>query len=256
MEQPERPDAIFEEKLSFPEILKRTWKVFIFYRKDILLSFLGYFIPLLVLLSLIFQSSLAPSPESIQKNFTQNWIFLMVHNLFQDFFFAGLIIYVIVYFEKKIMHPGIFFRVLFQRFFIFVLTFALLFSFMMAGILAFIVPGLVIAILFSFSLFLVFSENLSGLEAFQESYRTVKESWIRVTLYFIGVNAISFVLSFGTIYLVAHWPWERPEIKFLLGELFSSFLNLFPSLVFAVLFYNLRNQVKPPTRSEKPISNV
>lgn len=255
MELQKLEEKIFEKPLSFTELFTASFFVLKAYYREIFLAFFVYFIPVLVLESLTFRSSLhlnfSVFPNEIQGEFI---FFVLTDAFFQELFSAGLILFIIAFFEKKICFAPLFLKVLFQKSLFFLITFAFMISWIVAGLFAFIVPGLLAAVFLSFGLYLVFSENLWGMQGLAESFRTVKTFWIRTFLYFLLFTLIKLALALLTalIFQKVTLPW--PEAEFLLSNLTLYFLTLFFSLGYGVLFFNLRHQMKPKDQNQLPVS--
>lgn len=253
-------DKIFTTPLSFKETLKATRMFFSFYKKDIFLSFFVFFVLTLVFQAVVFKDiithplPLNPDLTNQVGEYKNLLLFNVVSLFFQELFFSGLVLFVMAFFEKKIIYANIFLKALFQKSFFFIFTLLLLLSFTVAGLLAFILPGILLVFFFSFALFLVFTENLFGLQALKESFRTIKPFWFKVLLYFIILNAIKLIFSLGIEISLSYIKIPWIELKFLISNLILYLLLVFPSAFFALFFFNLRHQVKPKDQNQQPVT--
>lgn len=245
-------DPIYKKPLSLKELFGHTAKLWKKYQSSLLMVFFLYFIPLLVALAVIFREELAYGSERMGL--------LQYHALvlafLQKVFSAALLLFVIAFFEKKIIRPDIFFRRLFYLLIPLLMTISMNFFFILSGLMLFIVPGIFAAFFFIFSDLLVFHENIFGFFALKESFRLVKSFWLRVFALTLLVELFSQGVEFALIILSGRFSWPRPEIQFFVTYLLIYFIKFFGFLFFAVFFYNLRQLMMPKNEIEKPAEDL
>ncbi len=270
-----KEDDIFKKRLSFWEILKKSREVFLFYKNQIFLSYFIIFIPVLVFAAIFFRIGLAHETEifslmeslknatqvevisAFQKLSKQSWFFnwfsvRFIFPLILQVYFSALVLYGVSYFEKRIISPVIFIKKIFLNILPFLTTLFIVKMLTLFGFIAFFIPGIICLVLFSFSLLLVFSERLFGVQALRESVRTVKNSLIYVFLYLIIINIFEIFIHSGSYRLVRLIKWPRIELEFFINYVLVYLLTIVPAIVVAVFFYNIRNLVKPKSKNFVP----
>lgn len=248
-------DDIFERELGFFELAKRSAQIIYFFRQPVFISFFLFFIPVLVFIAVVFRNQLAYHVINFNEMGLVEWFFFFIQSLTQQLFFAGTIIFVSAFFERKIFQVSLMINRIFIRLIPFTFTFIFQFALISTGIIAFIIPGIIIAIFLAFSLFLVYSENLWGFDSFKESARTVKAYWVKVFFYFLILNALDYFIPVGVSYILKNVHFFRVELKFFIESLLAFLLYFFPAVFFAVLFYNLRQRIEPKDKTEEPASD-
>jgi len=106
-------DPIYKKPLSLKELFGHTAKLWRKYHTSLLMVFFLYFVPLLVILSVVFRHELAYTGE--QMGLLQYHALVLA--FLQKVFSAALLLFVIAFFEKKIIRPDIFFRRMFNAFY-------------------------------------------------------------------------------------------------------------------------------------------
>lgn len=255
MENKNFQDEIYERELTFYEILKKSLQVMGALKQPILISFFLFFIPALVILSIVFRNDLSADFSNLAEMEMSVILFYLCQMLMQQTFFSAVIFFVVRFYEKKIIQTSLFMSFIFSRFFFFLFTFGLQFSLILAGFMLFFVPGLIVAIFLCFSSLLVFSENLWGFDAFRESIRTVKASWFKVLVFFIILNLFDLFVPVGINYFLKNILYFRVELKFFTEQLLFCLISLFPAFLFAVFFYNVRQKIEPKDKAEEPTAD-
>lgn len=274
-EEQKKADKIFYEKLKISEIFQRNSKVFQYFRADILLSILVFFIPLSVILSIFFQDAininlLKPDQKSIKDLMSLGFI----SRISYVFFFSSIVLYVKNFFEKKVFHKGIFFKSIFNRLFLFLMDFAIFYFLVFASftvisvvIQSVAIPAIILIIIvlaiiallracFYFAYFLTFDENISGLLAFKESFNIFKTAPLRVLIFSTITFLVELAIPFLLNYLSTLLKWHRLEFRFLSIQICIAVLLIIPAMLFAVLYYNLRQITKPKDSNSEESKNT
>jgi hypothetical protein len=107
------------------------------------------------------------------------------------------------------------------------------------GCVFFIVPGIVLAVLFTFVSPVVLIEGLSGRAALERSSTLVRSDWLRVTLLLIAFAAVRWVAQLVASILV---PAGSIFMGALLGDLVTMVMLPVPVLATVLLYFDVRRK--------------
>ncbi len=255
-------DDIFTKKLNIIEIIKKTFKVFAFFGKDMLISFMIFFIPVLILVIIGFRSDL----YSIENTNEVIPYLGLILSFTQTLFSAALILYIVGYFEKKLIFTKKFLQLIFLKIISFIIVFFPIIFITLLGRFVFVkifgenisifivyIPEIFIGAALYFTYFIIFLENRWGLDSILESIRTFKIFWCWVILFFAFLVYLNHFVIIGIDAFINLFHFPRIELKYFVSFSLTIFIVTIIEFFYVLFFYNLRQLIKPKDKIEKPL---